>query len=376
VLAFPEVTRVQMPHGSVVEHDDEGRLRRWIAPAGTTIAEVTAEGVTLDLAGVHDRAITVGGPIEEHAVLGPVQLVRVGYERGETVVARVAATDWSIPARIPAIDAPARVPAGAGTVLLNVLALAAQAAGRTLRYAGPYPTAALWRSLQECFRPVTTGEDVDAATLEARFTEGQVERAFAGDVREVPVDFAPAPFERVQVAPRAVVHLRDGVERLYLGGLSWGRAGARRLVTEGDAVRAELWIGGSPWAEVAVLDLEGRLVTGPRALPSVRSAALGKAFPPALLEALGELIADDEPPLLASAMREVLREVQVVWGDPGADVARPIGGVLVVHAGLWERLGGGPPAALAAALASALTPPIKLLAQQKLETIPLGERVH
>jgi hypothetical protein len=365
-----------MPHGSVVEHDDDGSLRRWIAPAGTTIAELDAEGVLLDLAGVHDRPITVGGPLEDHAVLGPVQVVRVSYERGESAVARVAATDWRRPARIPAIDAPARVPAGAGTVLLNVLALAAQAAGRNLRYAGPYPTAALWASLNETFRPVAQGEDVDAATLEARFTDGAAQRAFAGDAREVPVDFAPAPFERVQIAPRAVVHLRDGVERLYLGGLAWGRGGARRIVTEGDAVRAELWIGGAPWAEVAVLDLAGKLVTGPRPLPPVRSAALGKAFPPALLEALGELIADDEPPLLAAAMREVLREVQVVWGDPGADVARPIGGVLVVHAGLWERLGGGPPAALAAALAAALTPPIKLLAQQKLETIPLGVRVH
>lgn len=362
-------TRVQMPHGSAVELDAEGAPRRWLAPGGETIAEIDPDGVRLDLAGVLDRPVTVGGPVEEHPVLGPVQVIRVRFEQGDSIVARVAETGWTRPARIPAIDAPARVPAGAGTALLNVLAIGASVAKRTLRYAGPYPTAALWASLGECFRPL---EGAD----EALFTAGVVERALRGDASEVPVDFAPAPFERVQIAPRAVVHLRDGIERLYLGTLAWGRSGTRRLVRDGDTTRAELWIAGSPWAEVAVLGADGRLVAGPRPLPPVRSNVIGKPFPAALRAALGDLMSEDEPPLLAASMREVLREIEIVWGDPGADVARFVGGVLLVHAVLWERLGAGALAPLAHALAAALTPPIKLLAQQRLETVPAGTAVH
>jgi hypothetical protein len=358
-----------MPHGSVVELNAEGAPRSWLAPGGATIADITPGAVRLWLPGVLDREVSVGGPVEAHPVLGPVQAIRVGQGDGEPIVARVAATDWTRPARLPAIDAPARVPASAGTALLNVLAIAAQVAGRTLRYAGPYPTAALWATLRQCFR-------APAGADEAAFTAGVLERALVGAAGEVPIDLTPAPFERVQVAARAVVHLRDGVERLYLGGQAWVPGGVRRLVAAGEGVRAELWIGGAPWAEVAVLDRDGRLVAGPRPLPAVRSAALGRAFPPELRQALGELMSDGEPPLLAAAMREVLRDLEITWGDPGADAARILGGVLVVHAGLWERLGGGPVAALAQALAAALAPPVKLLGQQRLAALPLDATVH
>ena len=362
--------RVQMPHGSIIELHDDGSPRRWLSPEGHIVAEIEPDEVRLDLAGVHDRPILVGEPVEEHPVLGRTQSVRVVFDQGESAVARIAETDWTHPENIPAIDAPARIPAGAGTVLLNVLAIAAWHQGRTLRYVGPYPTSALWHSLRQCFRPLD-GAD------EARFTEGVYERAITGESREVPVDFAAAPFERVQVGPRAVVHLRDGVERLYLGGLPWARQGAaRRLVPLGDEVHVQLWVGGASWAEVAVLDANGRLLAGPRPLPPVHSNVLGRPFPPALRHALGELMADDEPPLLGQAMREVLRDVEIVWGDPGADVARVIGGVLVVHAGIWERLGGGSAASLAAHLAAALTPPVKQLAQLRLETVPIGVALH
>jgi hypothetical protein len=370
------VRRVEMPHGSVVELGDDGAPTRWLAPDGAMVATISDEGVRLDLAGLHDRPITVGGPVEEHAVLGTVQVIRAvprsaGEDEQGTIVARVALTDWRRPEHLPAIDAPSRLPIGVGTALLNVLALGARAAGRTVRYSGPYPTAALWASLLEAFRV-----DGDPAAAEARFTDGAYERALRGDSSEVPVDFTPAPFERVQIAPGAVVHLLDGVERLYVGGLAWGGGGARRLVREGDNVRAVLWIGGEPWAEVAELTDDGKLIGGPRPLPPVRSSVIGKAFPPALLDALIEVMTDDEPPMLATAMREVVRDLNVVWGDPGADVARPIAGVLVVHAGLWERIGSGPPAALAQHLAAAIGPPIKQLAQLKLETIPIGVALH
>ena len=120
-----------MPHGSRVEIDEDGSIRAWVAPDGTSIASILPEGIRLDLIGVIDRPVTIGGPIESHPVLGAVQAIRVvpkGSEEG-TIVARVADVDWSRPAKIPAIDAPARLPPGAGTALLDVLALS----GRTLR---------------------------------------------------------------------------------------------------------------------------------------------------------------------------------------------------------------------------------------------------
>jgi len=355
-----------MPHGSLIERDEDGSVRAWIAPDGTSIASILPDGIRLDLSGVIDKPVTVGGPIEAHPVLGPVQSIRAAQKGAdaETVVARVASTDWGRPAHVPAIDAPAHVPAGAGTALLNVLALS----GRTLRYAGPYPTAALYASLCECFRP---------SAPEDEFTAGALERALHGDRSEVPVDLVPAPFERVMVAPRAVVHLRDGVERAYLGGLAWGRGGARRLTRDGDVTRASLWIADEAWAEVAVLSSEtGALISGPKPLPHVQSSVIGKRFPPSLLAALVEVIAEDEPPLLVAAMRELVTELPAVWGDPGADVARPIAGVLVVHAALWERLGGGAAPELARHLALALAPSLKQLAQARLETVPIGVTVN
>jgi len=351
--------RVEMPHGSIVELDADGAPARWLGPDGAVIAEI-AEGVRLHLAGLHDHPVTVGPDREPHLVLGDVQPVRVG--EAAAIVARVAVTDWRRPERIPAIDAPARVPAGAGSVLLNVLALS----GRTLRYRGPYATSALFRSLGECFRP---------SASEDEFLDGAVDRALAGVTHEPPVDFVPAPFERVQIAPRAVVHLRDGVERLYLGGVAWTRAGTRRLIEDGDDLAAVLWLGGSPWAEVARLSATGALLSGPRPLPPVRSAVIGKPFPPALISALRELLCVDEPPLLAVAIRDVLSDVPIVWGDPGPDAARAFGGAIVVHAALWDRLGGAP-IALASALAATLSTPVKHLAQSRLETIPLGAPVH
>lgn len=348
-----------MPHGSIVELDADGAPARWRGPDGAVIAEIGG-GIRLALAGLHDHPVTVGPDREPHLVLGEVQPIRAG--EAETIVARVAATDWRRPAHIPAIDAPAKVPAGAGSALLNVLALA----GRTLRYRGPYATAALYASLCESFRPAGT---------EAAFVDGALERAMAGESAEVAVDFTPAPFERVQIAPRGVVHLRDGVERLYLGGLAWSRAGARRLVTVDDHVQVGLWIGGALHAEVAVLARDGRLVSGPRPLPPVRSSVIGKSFPPPLIAALRELLIEGEPPLLAAAMREVLTDVPIVWGDPGADAARPLAGAIVVHAALWDRLGGAP-IALAAALAEVLVTPVKQLAQARLETVPIGTALN
>ena len=138
-------------------------------------------------------------------------------------VARMTAVDWRRPTAIPAIDRPAALPPGTGTMLLDTIArLARDADVRALRYAGPYPTAALWASLGASFRA-----DGD----EAAFTAAAHARWGGGALPPIPIDFAPAPHERVPVAPDACAHLRDGIERVVVAGASFARGGGvRRLI--------------------------------------------------------------------------------------------------------------------------------------------------
>src|SRR5947199_23340 len=68
---------------------------------------------------------------------------------------RLAALDWARVDRIPPLAEPARLPAGAGTAIFNLLArLAAEQGVAVLRYDAPYPTEALFLALLESFRYV------------------------------------------------------------------------------------------------------------------------------------------------------------------------------------------------------------------------------
>jgi hypothetical protein len=297
-------------------------------------------------------------PAVGHPVLGrahPVAVVRGG--RRERVTA-CTAIDWTAPREIPAIAAPGALPAGVGTVLLNLIAIAAREAGvAALRYAGPYPTPALWAALATCFR--TTG-DRDAFIADAA---GRALR-LARDA--VPIDFVPAPFERVWI-PGGEVHLRDGIERVRVGGADFRAGGSpARLVASGDGVAAEVWFGDAPWARVAVLAADGRLVDGPHPVPTCTSAVVGQRFPAALRDALGELIAEMMVPVLASPARTVLADAEVRWADCGALAARAAGDAIEVHAALWERIAPLGLPRLAAALAEALAPVVARRAQAQL----------
>jgi YD repeat-containing protein len=297
-------------------------------------------------------------PAEDDPIFGrahPVVVVRGGKRERRTSCTPI---DWRAPRRIPAIAMPGQLPPGAGAPLLNLIALAAAEAGVTaLRYAGPYPTAALWTALAACFR--TTG---DAAA----FTAGAADRALRLARDEIPIDFAPAPFERAWIRG-GEVHLRDGVERARIGGVVYRHGGSpARLVADGDAVAAEVWFGDAPWARVAVLDAAGRLVDGPRPVPACTNAVIGQRFPAALRAALAELIADVVAPPLADAARGVLADDDVRWADCGAAAARGRPDGIEVHAALWERLAPHGLPRLAAALAEALAPVVAARAQARL----------
>src|SRR5437660_1628370 len=78
---------------------------------------------------------------------------------------RLAAVDWTRVDRIPPLAEPARLPAGAGTALFNLLArLAVEQGVSVLRYDAPYPTEALFLALLESFRyvPADAGDPIAA----------------------------------------------------------------------------------------------------------------------------------------------------------------------------------------------------------------------
>jgi len=333
-------TRLVLDGGRVAEViDREGHRLARIAWRGGRISSAMVWG---DLAA---PPVGISAAIVAHPVLGDAHALSCG--------AVMSAIDWSSPTRIPAIDRPAAIPAGAGTMLLDLIALCAMRAGvASLAYEGPYPTHALWGSLAQCF---TTGGSVDDF------------------VRGAPVSFAPAPFERVWVHERVWVQLRDGIERANVLGADFAPDhAARRLVriSDDDTIAAELWIGDAPHAQLARFDRRGALIDGPTMPPPFSSGVLGREFPPPLRAALAELVADHAPHPLAAAVRDVVAGARLAWADLGVELARATpDGAILVHAALWDRLAPLGMARLAMALAEAIDPVARRLATARLAAL-------
>jgi hypothetical protein len=283
--------------------------------------------------------IEVGGiavvrDVVSHPLLGDAHII----EHAGTPISAVSAIDWDDPAQIPAIAEPGALPPHAGGALINELARRAR---RPLRYAGPYPTPALYRTLLRSFR---------ASADEASFTQDLLHRAATLARDEVPVDFTPAPHTRVANG-HGHVELRDGLERAVIDGIAYERGAVARIV---DGTHAEVWFGDAAWARVATFDDHGALVDGPHAIPPPATDVVGKPFPPALLHALAGLVRDLVPFGLPVELPSV------IWADLGARAARATPAGYEVHAALWERLAPHGMARLAMALAEALAPVVTM----------------
>ena len=288
-----------------------------------------------------DGAIVDGAVIRD-PLLGDVHPV------GETVM---TALDWVRPAEIPAILAPGRLPPGAGAAILNAIALLASDAGvSALRYAGPYPTPALWRSLARSFRT-----DAD----EAAFTAGALDRAIRVARDPIAIDFVPAPHERLAI-PGGFVELRERAERVVIDGVGYEPGGSpARLIDAGPpdtGTRCEVWFGDACHARIATLSADGSVVDGPHPVPPCTSPVIGRAFPAALREALAELIADAVPAPLAADARALCAGSALGWADLGARAAAERAGGFAVHAALWDRIAPLGLARVALAIAEALAP--------------------
>jgi hypothetical protein len=309
------------------------RLERFaLSPGILVLAASPLEQLTVSGAVVHGAVLT-------HPLLGAAHAV------GDTVM---TALDWARPTEIPAIAEPGRLPLGAGSAILNTIAVLAERAGvAALRYAGPYPTSALWRTLARSFRTTAS---------EAAFTAGAIERALRVAREPIAISFAPAPHERLAI-PHGFVELRDGIERAVVDGIAYEPGGSpARLVEHDTAHHCEIWFGDAPYARVASLAADGSLTAGPQPLPACDSRVIGAEFPLALRIAIAELVAEAVPPQLADAARALVAGEPLCWADLGGRAAREQPDGLAVHAALWDRIAPLGLGRLALALAEALAP--------------------
>ena len=373
-----------------------------------------------------DTPVATTSPAKSNAPTGTAPVATaMSAKSNRRVLTTISTIDWARPTEIPAIAAPGALPPGAGGAIMNVLAILAQRAGVTeLRYAGPYPTHALFSTLARSFRTTTTEDE---------FTSAFADRA--ARVARGPMDavFVPAPHERiaivrerdtyegrdrrdaygfeygdediehdehgieyddeVEIDVHGIIELRDGIERATIDGITYARGdGIARLVELRDvgeikphesasrtddartddartidarlrhaAVRAEVWFADELYARVATLDARGELVDGPHPIPPCDSEVIGKAFPRDMTAALAELIAELVPAPLATAASDVVAGRTLRWADLGARAAARVGDELQLHAALW-RVSRFGMARLAMALVEALVPIVTPLA--------------
>jgi hypothetical protein len=285
--------------------------------------------------------LAVDEDVVEHPLLGDAHLVLF---RGEPITA-VSAIDWAKPTRIPTVAEPRVLPRGAGSMLVNEIALRAQRAGvRALRYAGPYPTPALFATLLRSFRTTAS---------EAEFSTDVLGRAMRLARDEVPIDFTPAPFER-RTMPYGWIDVRDGIERAFIDGVLYDREGSVGSLARLAGSDAVLAFGDVVWTRIATLAGDGALASAAQPIPPLVSDVVGKEFPPALKEQFAALVADAVPKPLAHDARDVLLARPVVWADLGSRAAAIEGDGFALHAGWWTQLAPRGVQAFALAVSDAL----------------------
>jgi len=307
----------------------------------------TRKGCVTQRRVIEVAGLVVDPDVVEHPLLGDANVI---LHDGEPITA-MSAIDWDQPARIPTIAEPRALPRGSGTLLINEIALRAQRAGvQALRYAGPYPTPALFATLLRSFH--TTGS-------EAEFSADVLERAMRLARDEVPIDFTPAPFER-RATLYGSIDVRDGIERAVIDDVLYDRVGSVGSVARLDSNEAVLAFGDAVWTRIATLAPSGALVGEIQPIPRLVSDVVGKTFPRELKEQFAALVVDAVPKPLAQDARQVILERPVVWADLGWRAAAIEGDGFALHAGWWTVLAPRGMQAFALAVSDALATVITL----------------
>jgi len=230
----------------------------------------------------------------------------------------LAALDWSRLLHVPPLADPARLPAHAGTALLNAISGLMQDQGvARCAYEGPYPSEQLFTALLEAFH-------YDAA-------EPPLEAFLAGEA----VRWIPAPHERHRPRPGLVVQLRESVDKVVLDGRAFYRRDWQgverrepRVVRAVDGrVVCSLWAFDRALEDRAVLDARGQVLELPPPLADERDPV---PMAPVWHSALAALVARESAPALGDALRDVLAAVTLEWGPVPGDLLRAEPGSLRV----------------------------------------------
>jgi hypothetical protein len=229
-------------------------------------------------------------------------------------VSHCAAIDWACVDTIPPLAEPARLPPGAGTAVLNLVAALAEDQHRpALRYRGPYPTEALFLALLESFRWIPGDEaPADADPLSA-FT--------AGGLR-----WAPAPHARAFTADGVYVQSRERVEKVVWHGRAYYRPdwqgverhSSHRLHEADGRVQAGLWALGAALECHAVLSPEGAVLAITPPAPGVEPP---RALPPAVADGLVAVVVAGSAPPLAEALRGSAAGLTIGWAPLAEELA-------------------------------------------------------
>jgi hypothetical protein len=283
------------------------------------------------------------------------------------------AVDWTRVSRIPVLADPGRLPPGAGSAVLNLLAALAAEQGRSpLRYHGPYPTETLFLTLLESFRYV--GEPADPL---AAFVQGEL-------------DWAPAPHARWLAPSGACVSIRDRVEKVLWNGRAFLRPdwqGIRRhapwrLRDAPDGVRASLWALGTA--------LEDRLaLTGPdhavSVFPPRPQPGRPEPLAPPVADGVTAIVAATSAAPLAPFVAAAAAGLRLTWAPTPGDLLAVQGDELrlstALRALIRERLAAAaPPARPALGLAALreiaglVGDTLRARAQARVAELPAGEQ--
>jgi hypothetical protein len=292
---------------------DGGFLGAWLRNVDGGLLGVAARAAEHPLWGASDRILRL--PLDRDGV---ADLLTVS-----------AATDWDRPAEIPALAEPARLPPGAGTTILNLLAaLAVEHGPAPLRYHGPYPTEQLFWALVESFRFAPAGEEPVAG-----FTRDAETLALSGERRQAPLDWTPAPAERLFHDEGIYVQLRDGIEKVWWEGRAYYRTEWQGLVRRDHRVVrrvaapdarpvhvARLEALGEALEDHLVLDADGDLIACPAREHESPAGTRDVPAGPLWRDALRALLPLDATPLLAPSLAAVSTDVTIAWGPVTRDL--------------------------------------------------------
>jgi hypothetical protein len=318
----------RLPHGTLVASIAAGvHVRRAleIDRLGTPIAVLAwHDDGQLAEASVRHRAdawVVIEPRATTNAPWGLADRLALGAHAGlagTTSLTVFEAVDYAAVRTIPALAQPARLPPGAGTAVLNLIAsLATDAGVERLVYRGPYPTEQLFLSLLESFRH----DPVDGPTLPA-FMAGRL-------------GWTPAPFERVFERDGIVVQLRRRIEKVTWQGRTYSRPdwqsierhAPRRVHDAGGHVACSLFALGMPVEEHLRLAGDGALLA---VVPPSASPSAGHAVDAAVAAGVVEIVAATCAPALAPFVRTAGGGLTIAWAPVDRDLVRLDGDQLLV----------------------------------------------